>query len=57
LIVIIFSLVPLILVAFDVIVVLWPSIVAFGVAIFILLFLIVFYPKSIKEEIKKRFHA
>jgi hypothetical protein len=57
LIVIIFSLVPLILVAFDVIVVLWPSLVAFGVAIFILLFLIVFYPKSIKEEIKKRFHA
>jgi hypothetical protein len=57
LIVIIFSLVPLILVAFDVIIVLWPSLVAFGIAIFVLLFLIVFYPKSIKEEIKKRFHA
>jgi|AntAceMinimDraft_18_1070375.scaffolds.fasta_scaffold00003_11 CDP-diglyceride synthetase len=57
LIVIIFSLVPIILVVFDVIKVMWPSVVAFGVAIFILLFLVVFYPKSIKEEIKKRFHA
>ena len=57
LIVIIFSLVPLILAFFDVVTVVWPSLVAFCLALFILLFLIVFFPKSIKEEIKKRFHA
>lgn len=57
LIIIIFSLVPLILNIFGVLTVLWPSIVAFGVALFILLFLIIFFPKSVKEELKKRFHA
>lgn len=57
LIIIIFSLVPLILNIFNVLSVLWPSIVAFGVALFIFLFLIVFFPKSVKEELKKRFHA
>ena len=57
LIVIVFSLIPLILVAFDVLTILWPSLVAFGLALFILLFLIVFFPKTIKEELQKRFHA
>ncbi|MFA5068258.1 MAG: DUF6320 domain-containing protein, partial [Candidatus Izemoplasmatales bacterium] len=54
--ILIFSLVPIILVLVTVINVAWPSIAAFGLAIFILLFIIFFFPKSIKEEIKKRFH-
>lgn len=54
--ILIFSLVPIILVLFDVINVAWPAIAAFGLALFILLFIIFFFPKSIKEEIKKRFH-
>jgi len=54
--ILVFSLVPLILFAFDVIQILWPSVVAFGAAIFILLVIIFFFPKSIKEEIHKRFH-
>jgi len=57
LIIIIFSLVPLALAAFKVLDVAWPSIASFGLAISILLFIIFFFPKSIKEEIKKRFHA
>lgn len=57
LIVVIFSLIPLILGIAQVISVFWPSIVAFGLAMFILLFLLVFFPRSIREEIKKRFHA
>ena len=48
------SLVPIILVFTNVIFVAWPSILAFAIAIFIILF---FFPKSIKDEIKKRFHA
>ena len=54
--IIIFSLIPVILVLFKVITIKWPAISAFGAAIFILLFIIFFFPKSIKEEIKKRFH-
>lgn len=57
LIVIIFSLVPLVLAYFDVVTVLWPSLVAFATAIAVIVFLFVFFPKSIKEEIRKRFHA
>jgi len=53
----IFSIAPLILILFDVITVLWPAITSFGLAIFILLFIIFFFPKSIKDEINKRFHA
>lgn len=54
--IIIFSLVPIILALVNVITIKWPAITAFGVAVFILLFIIFFFPKSIKEEIKKRFH-
>ncbi len=57
LIIIVFSIVPLFLAFFKVVDVAWPSIGAFGVALSILLFIIFFFPKSIKEEIKKRFHA
>ena len=57
LIILIFSIVPLILAFANVVTVFWPSITAFGAATFILLFIIFFFPKSIKEEIKKRFHA
>jgi hypothetical protein len=35
----------------------WPAIMAFALAVSILLFIIFFFPKSIKDEIKKRFHA
>lgn len=54
--IVVFSLVPLVLCFFDVITIDWPSIAAFGAAVFILLAIIFFFPKSIKEEIKKRFH-
>lgn len=54
--IIVFSLVPLILYLFHVIEVLWPSVTAFGMAVFILLFILFFFPKSFKDEIKKRFH-
>lgn len=57
LIIVLFSLIPLILAMFDIVVVLWPSLIAFGLAVFIVVFLFVFFPKSIKEEIRKRFHA
>ncbi len=52
----VFSLIPLILALFGIIKIVWPAIAALGAAIFILLFIIFFFPKSIKEEIKKRFH-
>jgi hypothetical protein len=52
-----FSIIPLILILLGVIAVLWPAITSFGLALFILLFIIFFFPKSIKDEIKKRFHA
>ncbi len=51
------SLVPLILYFVKVISIAWPALAAFGTAAFILLFIIFFFPKSIKDEIKKRFHA
>ena len=54
--IVVFSVVPVILYYTQVITILWPSIIAFSFAIFILLFIIFFYPKSIKEEIKKRLH-
>jgi len=54
--ILIFSVVPIVLYLFKVITIAWPSITAFGLAIFILLFIIFFFPKSIKDEIKKRFH-
>jgi hypothetical protein len=57
LIILIFSLIPLLLTFFDVVTVLWPSITSFTTAISILIIIIIFFPKSIKEEIKKRFHA
>ncbi|XMB72849.1 DUF6320 domain-containing protein [Mycoplasmatota bacterium WC30] len=57
LIVIVFSIVPLFLAFFKVVEIAWPSIASFGLALTILLFIVFFFPKSIKEEIKKRFHA
>ncbi|MBN2504280.1 MAG: hypothetical protein JXB20_02945 [Bacilli bacterium] len=54
--IIIFSLIPIVLALFNVIETKWPAISALGTAIFILLFIIFFFPKSIKEEIRKRFH-
>jgi hypothetical protein len=57
LIVIVFSIVPLILAFVNIITIFWPSIAAFALALALLLFIVFFFPKSIKEEIKKRFHA
>ena len=57
LIIIIFSFIPIVLVFVNVVDKVWPSITSFSLAITILLFIIFFFPKSIKEEIKKRFHA
>lgn len=57
LLIVLFSVAPIILILFGVVDVLWPAIATLGFAIFILLFIIFFFPKSIKEEIKKRFHA
>lgn len=52
----VFSLIPIILALTGIIKVIWPAVAAFGAAIFILLFIIFFFPRSIKDEIKKRFH-
>jgi len=54
--ILVFSLIPIILCLFNVISTVWPSIAALAVAVFILLVIIFFFPKSIKDEIKKRFH-
>lgn len=54
--ILVFSLVPLILVFFNLIHRSWPSIAAFAMAVLILLIIIFFFPKSIRDEIKKRFH-
>jgi hypothetical protein len=51
------SVVPFTLIFFGVITVTWPSIAAFGYALFVLLFLIFFLPRWIKDELSKRFHA
>lgn len=55
--IVVFSIVPLVLLLVNVIDEAWPALVSFGLAIFILSFIIFFFPKSIKDEIKKRFHA
>lgn len=55
--ILILSLVPLVLLFVGIITISWPAITAFALAISILLFIIFFFPKSIKDEIKKRFHA
>ena len=55
--IVILSLVPIILLFVNIISEPWPAIMAFALAISILLFIIFFFPKSIKDEIKKRFHA
>lgn len=55
--IVLLSIAPIILVFTGIVTETWPSIVAFGLAITILLFIIFFFPKSIKDEIKKRFHA
>lgn len=52
----VFSLIPIVLALTSVIKIVWPSVAALGAAIFILLFIIFFFPRSIKDEIKKRFH-
>jgi hypothetical protein len=54
--IIVFSLVPLILAAFDVVTIHWPSIVSFTGAVLILLGINFLFPKSIRDEIRKRFH-
>jgi hypothetical protein len=54
--ILIFSIIPLILAFFRVITIAWPALSAFSAAILILLVIIFFFPKHIKDEIKKRFH-
>lgn len=54
--IIVFSLVPLALAVFDVITIAWPAIVAFSGAILILFGINFLFPKSIRDEIRKRFH-
>ncbi|MDP2425727.1 MAG: DUF6320 domain-containing protein [Candidatus Izemoplasmatales bacterium] len=54
--ILVFSFVPLVLFFLDVIQVAWPSITTFSVAILILAIIVFFFPKHIKDEIKKRFH-
>ncbi len=55
--ILVLSLVPIILVFFGIVTIKWPAVVAFALAVSILLFIIFFFPKSIKDELKKRFHA
>ncbi len=57
LIIIVFSLVPIILAFVNIVTILWPAVSAFLVAVSILLFIIFFFPKLIKEEFQKRFHV
>jgi hypothetical protein len=54
--ILVFSLIPLILAFFRVITIVWPSIATFSAAILILLVIVFFFPKHIKDEIRKRFH-
>lgn len=54
--ILIFSIIPLILAFFRVITIAWPALSAFSAAIMILFVIIFFFPKHIKDEIKKRFH-
>lgn len=55
-IVFVLSIVPVILYFTNVIELALPSIISFGISSLILLFIVIFYPKAIKEEIKKTFH-
>lgn len=57
LLIVLLSILPIALILLDIITITWPSILSIAFAIFILLFIIFFFPKSIKDEIKKRFHA
>lgn len=50
------SIIPLILYFINIIESALPSILTFGISLLTLLFIVIFYPKSIKEEIKKTFH-
>lgn len=54
--ILIFSLIPLILAFFKVITIVWPAVATFSAAILILLVILFFFPKHIKDEIRKRFH-
>ncbi|MDD3478515.1 MAG: DUF6320 domain-containing protein [Candidatus Izemoplasmatales bacterium] len=54
--ILIFSLVPLFLYFFHVSSILWPALTAFATALFMILFLVIFFPKPMRDEIKKRFH-
>jgi len=51
-----FSLIPLILAFFGIITIVWPSVATFSAAILILLVIVFFFPKHVKDEIRKRFH-
>ncbi|QLY40895.1 hypothetical protein HF295_08515 [Hujiaoplasma nucleasis] len=57
LLIVIFSIIPVVLLLLKVINVEWPSLTSVAFAVFIFFFIIFFFPKSIKDEIKKRFHA
>jgi len=51
------SIVPFILLVLKVITVSWPTIAVFSYAIFVVLYLLLFLPRWIKDELSKRFHA
>jgi hypothetical protein len=50
------SIVPIVLYLVNVIESPLPSIITFGISLLIILFIAIFFPKAIKEEIKKMFH-
>lgn len=54
---VLFSLGLLLLVFSDLLEEVWPAYASIAFAVALLLFIIFFFPKSIKDEIKKRFHA
>lgn len=54
--ILVFSLIPLILAFFEIITIVWPSVATFSAAILILLVIVFFFPKHVKDEIRKRFH-
>ena len=55
--IVVFSFVPLALFLLRIIRFAWRSVLAFSVALFILLVIVFFFPKYIKDEIRKRFHV
>jgi len=55
-IVFVLSIIPVILYFTNIIEFALPSIITFGISSLILLFIVIFFPKAIKEEIKKTFH-